>query len=242
MGVDKKDLFVTNSVSFGLRPPGEFSFTLTAPFRYNEGEYSTSNTMEVELYGLSDLSVEATWTPSALGWRMGSVAVEPAFVLGLKLGTGEYDRTDDNDDLVPTRYQLGTGTTCPSFGVKTGLSFSSGPKAWLSLTYQVNSENGVGYERGDSLTAVVGFGWTVLDWLHLSPGLSVIAVLQHDRQDGVIVEDSRDEFPYAELAAKMKVSTRFLLTVYVRCLLSAGGSSSENAQRQQMGAGFSVHF
>lgn len=188
---------------------------------------------------MSDILLEGRWSPRIEVLR--GAGMRFWLMLGVRFGTGKCDERDQNGDFVPVRYQLGTGTTDPYCGVETCFSLVSLNRLKLTLQYQMNSENRAGYERGDTLSAKLLWG-TVVKRFYFGFGASLLSVLKHDRQDGIIVPDTRGEFIYIEMESAYRLTPRLNLNFYIRYLVSSASVKSENALRWQAGTGVSVSF
>ena|GEM_PF-1854352 len=241
---DLPDSFTTATVSLRYAFTRTISARLTLPYRYNEGKYITSDTVRVKLYGLSDILLEGRWRQTLKTVQVGRLylrRIQLGTIAGLRIGSGKCDERDENGDPVPVRYQLGVGTTDPFLGVELRWRPEFAHTFSLLLQYQFNSKNKAGYERGDYLTAKLSYGFTTRTF-HIGGGPLVLSVLQHDRQDGVIVPDTRGEFIYLEAEASYRLTSSVNLTFYARYLLSSTSAESENALRWQVGVGFMVSF
>ncbi|RKY17677.1 MAG: hypothetical protein DRP63_03315 [Planctomycetota bacterium] len=238
------DSFTTLTLSLRWRLISNLSMRLTLPYRYNQGEYVASDTMEVKLYGLSDMLLEGRWRYALITEEVGVGVVrrlQLGAIAGLRIGSGKCDQRDENGELVPVRYQLGVGTTNPYLGIELRWRPKLAQTLLLLLQYQFNSENKAGYERGDNLTAKLSYGFTGSRF-HIGGGPLILSVLQHDRQNGVIVANTRGEFIYLEAEMSYRLTSAVNLTYYARYLLSSASAESENALRWQTGVGFMVSF
>jgi len=241
---DSPDSFTTATVSLRYAFTSAVSARLTLPYRYNEGEYTTSDTIRVRLYGLSDILLEGRWRQTLKTVQVGRLylrRLQFGVTAGLRLGTGKCDECDENGDLIPVRYQLGTGTTDPYLGVELRWRPEFAHVLSAMLQYQFNSENKVDYERGDTLTAKLSYGFRTKR-IYLGGGWVLLSVLQHDRDNGVLVPGTRGEFLYLEAEAAYRLTSTLNLTSYMRYLLSSASAESENALKWQVGVGFMLAF
>ncbi|MFH2002739.1 MAG: hypothetical protein ABIK28_23915 [Planctomycetota bacterium] len=154
------------------------------------------------LFNAGEKPVEAD--PDAAYKALSDIGDPALFVgLGVKLPTGAEDAFDQgkyvidressdstilskSDGILPTRFQMGTGTTDPLFGMVYQQSLGRFQPS-IGVSYQISGgENSVGYERSDRFGVNASLKYTAYSsddcskQFHLSGGVSWVNSLDDD--------------------------------------------------------------
>ncbi len=151
-GRDRTELSVLSTLVYGVTP--DFALFTTIPYTDRRLD---SNTNTRSARGIGDTKIFGRYTVYQNDFKGGTFRISP--FAGLKLPTGEDDKTDSSGKL-PMSVQTGTGSL-DTFG---GLVATYGSVNWEvdgQISYSANNEAG-GFEAGDIARADASLQYRLL--------------------------------------------------------------------------------
>lgn len=206
------------------------------------------------------------------------------FGLGAKLDTGSHDEYSqakykidressdaaifsESDGIMPTRFQMGTGTTDPMLGLVYQQSFGRF-QPMVGLSYQMSGgENSVGYERADRAGLNAALKYTAYSssdcsrQLYITGGVSVVTSLDDDydhsidpkiskngepnptfAKDKGDVDGTKGTYSFYSFGVGYDFSTTFAANAVITLPLSGADEGSTYSFDRAIGISFSARF